>query len=124
MMGNGVVFAVLLACIGLYGLMSYGVTLRTAELGLRMALGAQPAAVRWLIVRESAGTVAIGIALGLFGVFGVVRLLQSQLFGVEPYDRAAFGGAVALLVAMTCAAAYPPARRASRIDPLTALRHD
>ena len=117
-------FAVLLACIGLYGLMSYGVTLRTAELGLRMALGAQPAAVRWLVVRESAWTVVVGIALGLFGVSGVVRLLQSQLFGVEPYDRAAFAGAVALLLAMACAAAYLPARRASRIDPLTALRHD
>ncbi len=117
-------FAVLLACIGLYGLLSYGVTQRTAELGLRMALGAPPAAVRWLIVRESAWTVIAGAAAGLAGTFAVVRLLQSQLFGVEPHDPAALAGATALLLSMAFAAAYLPARRASRIDPLTALRHD
>jgi predicted permease len=117
-------FAVLLACIGLYGLMSYAVTQRTAEMGLRLALGAPPAAVRWLVVRDSAWTVVAGAAIGLAGVFGVVRFVQSQLFGVEPYDPAAVAGATALLVAMAFAAAYLPARRASRIDPLTALRHD
>jgi predicted permease len=117
-------FAVLLACIGLYGLMSYGVTQRTAEMGLRMALGAPPSAVRWLVVRESAWTVIGGAALGLAGVFGVVRLVQSQLFGVQSHDPAALAGATALLLTMAFAAAYLPARRASRIDPLTALRHD
>jgi predicted permease len=117
-------FALFLACIGLYGLMNYGVTQRTAEMGLRMALGAQPAAVRWLIVGESAWTVVAGIAIGLGGVFGAVRLVQSQLFGVQPYDPAALGGATALLLTMAFAAAYLPARRASRIDPLTALRHE
>src|SRR6185295_628729 len=76
-------FAVLLACIGLYGLMSYGVTQRTAELGLRMALGAQPSAVRWMIVRESAWTVIAGALAGLCGAFAAARLVQSQLFGVE-----------------------------------------
>jgi predicted permease len=117
-------FAVLLACIGLYGLMSYGVTQRTAEMGLRMALGAPPSAVRWLVVRESAWTVIGGAAIGLAGVFGVVRLVQSQLFGVQPHDPAALAGATALLLTMAFAAAYLPARRASRIDPLTALRHE
>ena len=117
-------FAVLLACIGLYGLMSYGVTQRTAEIGLRMALGAEPSAVRRLFVRESAGTVIAGIAIGLAGVFALVRLVQSQLFGVQPYDPAALAGATALLLTMAFAAAYLPARRASRIDPLTALRHE
>jgi predicted permease len=117
-------FAVLLACIGLYGLMSYGVTRRTAEMGLRMALGAQPSAVRWLVVRESVWTVLTGIAIGMGGVFGAVRLVQSQLFGVQPYDPAALGGATCLLLVMAFAAAYIPARRASRIDPLTALRHE
>jgi predicted permease len=117
-------FAVLLACIGLYGLMSYGVTQRTAEMGLRMALGAQPSAVRWLIVRESAWTVIAGAAIGLVAVFGVVRLVQSQLFGVEPNDPTTLAGATALLLIMAFAAAYLPARRASRIDPLTALRHE
>jgi predicted permease len=118
------VFAVLLACIGLYGLMSYGVTQRTAEMGLRMALGAQPSAVRWLVVRESAWTVIAGAAIGFVAVFGVIRFVQSQLFGVEPNDPATLAGATALLLTMAFAAAYLPARRASRIDPLTALRHE
>lgn len=117
-------FAVLLACIGLYGLMSYGVTQRTAEMGLRMALGAQPSAVRWLVVRESAWTVIGGAALGLASVFGVVRLVRSQLFGVQPYDPAALAGATALLLGLALAAAYLPARRASRIDPGSALRRE
>lgn len=117
-------FAVLLACIGLYGLMSYGVTQRTAEMGLRMALGAPPSAVRWLVVRESAWPVISGAAIGLCGVFAAVRLVQSQLFGVQPYDPAALAGATVVLLTMAFAAAYLPARRASRIDPLTALRHD
>jgi predicted permease len=118
------VFAVLLACIGLYGLMNYSVTQRTPEMGLRMALGAQASAVRWLVVRENAWTVIAGAGVGLGGAFAVVRLVQSQLFGVQPYDPAALGGATILLLAMASAAAYLPARRASRIDPLTALRHD
>lgn len=117
-------FAVLLACIGLYGLMSYSVSQRTAELGLRMALGAEPAAVRRMVVRENAWTVIAGIAIGLFGASAVVRLVQSQLFGVQPYDPVALAGATALLLTMAFAAAYFPARRASRIDPLTALRHE
>jgi predicted permease len=117
-------FAVLLACIGLYGLMSYGVTQRTAELGLRMALGAEPRAVRWLVVRDAATTVVVGAASGLIGAFFAVRLIQTQLFGVQPHDLPALTGATILLLMMACAAAYLPARRASRIDPLTALRHE
>jgi ABC-type antimicrobial peptide transport system permease subunit len=117
-------FAALLACIGLYGLMSYGVTQRTAELGLRMALGARPRAVRWLVVREAAATVAFGAAAGLTAAFFAVRLIQTQLFGVQPHDLAALTAATMVLLTMACAAAYLPARRASRIDPLTALRHE
>jgi len=117
-------FAVLLACIGLYGLMSYGVTQRTAEMGLRMALGAQPSAVRWLVVRESAWTVIAGAAAGLAATFAVVRLVQSQLFGVQPNDPVVLAGGTALLLTLAFAAAYLPARRAARIDPLTALRHE
>jgi predicted permease len=117
-------FAVLLACIGLYGLLSYAVTQRTAEMGLRLALGAPPSSVRWLIVRDSTGTVLAGAAVGLAGAFAAVRLVQTQLFGVGPYDPATITSAVALLLTMAFAAAYLPARRASRIDPLTALRHE
>ena len=89
-----------------------------------MALGAQPGAVRRLIVREAAVTVAAGAVGGLFGSFAAVRLLRSQLFNVEPYDPFALGTATALLLAMAFLAAYLPARRASQIDPLTALRHE
>jgi ABC-type antimicrobial peptide transport system permease subunit len=117
-------FAVLLACIGLYGLLSYGVTQRTAEMGLRMALGAAPGAVRWLVVRDATVTVIAGAIAGLLGAFAVVRLVESQLFGVQPNDPVALAGATVLLLAMALAAAYIPARRASRIDPLTALRHE
>ena len=117
-------FAVWLACIGLYGLLSYGVTRRAAELGLRMALGAQPSTVRWLVVKESAWTVIAGIAAGLGATLWVTRLIRAQLFGVQPYDPLALAAATALLLAMAVTAAYLPARRASRLDPLTALRHE
>ena len=118
-------FAVLLACIGLYGLMSYGVTQRTAEMGLRMALGAQPSAVRWLVVRESAWTVIAGALAGLVAASsassGWCRASCSAWSRtIPPRSR----GATALLLVMAFAAAYLPARRASRIDPLTALRHE
>ena len=116
--------AVWLACIGLYGLLSYGVTRRAAELGLRMALGAQPSTVRWLVVKESAWTVIAGIAAGLGATLWVTRLIRAQLFGVQPYDPLALAAATALLLAMAVTAAYLPARRASRLDPLTALRHE
>jgi len=117
-------FAVVLACIGLYGLTSYAVTLRTAEIGLRMALGAQSATVLWMIVREATVTVVAGTIAGLVGTLGAVRLVRSQLFGVEPHDPIALTGATALLLAMALIAAYMPAKRASRIDPLSALRHE
>jgi predicted permease len=117
-------FAVLLACIGLYGLLSYGVSLRTAEMGLRIALGAQPRSVRWLIVREATAMVASGAVLGLIAMYPVVQLVRSQLFGIEPSDPIALAGAIAVLLTLAFAAAYLPATRASRVDPLTALRHE
>ncbi|MGH9371487.1 MAG: FtsX-like permease family protein [Vicinamibacterales bacterium] len=117
-------FAVLLALHRLYGLMSYSVTQRTAEMGLRMALGAPPATVRWLIVRDATITVAAGALVGLAASMAAVRLVESQLFGVGPHDPAAVAIATLLLLTMAFAAAHLPARRASRIDPLTALRHE
>jgi predicted permease len=117
-------FAGLLACIGLYGLMSYRVTQRTPEMGLRLALGAQPSAVRWLVVRDATATVLVGAAAGLVCSFLAARMVQSQLFGVKTHDPIALAGATVLLLMMAVAAAYLPARRASRTDPLTALRHE
>jgi predicted lysophospholipase L1 biosynthesis ABC-type transport system permease subunit len=101
-------FAVLLACIGLYGLMSYGVTQRTAEIGLRMAVGAQPAAVRWLIIRDAAATVLSGAALGVVGSLWAVRLVETQLFDVQPHDPTVFVSASSVLVIVAFAAAYLP----------------
>lgn len=117
-------FALLLTCIGLYGLMSYGVTQRTPEMGLRMALGARPSAVRWLVVREGAATVLAGIGAGLIVAFASFRMVRSQLFGVEPYDPLTLIVATLLLLTVAFCAAYLPAARASRIDPTTALRHE
>jgi predicted permease len=117
-------FAILLACIGLYGLMSYGVTRRSSEIGLRMAIGAQPSTVRWLVIRDAAATVLVGAVVGLLGSFAAVRVVESQLFGVRPHDPTALVGATLLLLAVAFVAAYLPARRASRIDPVTALRHE
>ena len=117
-------FALLLACIGLYGLMSYVVTQRTPELGLRMALGARPGGVQWLVLRESTFTVLGGVAVGIGGAAAAVRLVRTQLFGVEPADAPTFVAATLLLLALATAAAYIPALRASRIDPVAALRNE
>jgi ABC-type antimicrobial peptide transport system permease subunit len=117
-------FALLLTCIGLYGLMSYGVTQRTPEMGLRMALGARPSGVRWLVVREGTATVAGGIVVGLMLAYASFPMVRSQLFGVEPYDPVTLIAATLLLLTVAFGAAYIPAVRASRIDPATALRHE
>jgi predicted permease len=117
-------FAVLLACIGLYGLISYGVAQRTPEIGLRLALGAPVTAVRAMVVKDAAVIVLAGAGIGVAASLAAVRLVQHQLFGVAPNDPVALGGATVLLLALALLAAYLPARRASRIDPLTALRHE
>jgi predicted permease len=115
-------FAALLAGIGLYGLMAYGVTQRTAEIGLRMAMGAQPAAVRWLIIRDAAAMVLAGAAVGLLGALAMARLVEAQLFGIAPHDPLALAGATLVLLVAASLAAFLPARRAARIDPMAALR--
>lgn len=117
-------FALLLACIGLYGLMSYAVTQRTPEIGLRMALGARPGGVRWLVLRESAVTVVAGLTLGFGGAVAAVRVVRTQLFGVEPADPLTFAVGTMLLFTLAVAAAYLPASRASKINPVTALRNE
>lgn len=115
-------FALVLACIGLYGLMSYAVTQRTPEIGLRMALGAQPSAVRAMVLRESFWIVLAGGAAGLLASLGAVRLIQTQLYQVKPNDPASLILASLLLLAVAAIASYLPAHRASRIDPMRALR--
>jgi predicted permease len=115
--------ALALASIGLYGVMAYAVTQRQREIGLRMALGADRGAVLRLVLTEAGSLVVIGVAVGLGLSALASRGLSSLLFGLSPVDPAAFGGASALLVFVSVAAGYLPARRASRLDPMIALRH-
>lgn len=116
--------ATLLAAIGLYGVMAFVVARRTKELGLRMALGAQPGAVQWLVMREVLLLVAIGLALGLPAAMAAARLIASQLYGVTPNDPWMAGVAILLLVSVAAVAGMVPARRAARLDPMLALRQE
>ena len=113
-----------LVCLGLYGTISYAVRRRTAELGIRMALGADRMAVQWLIVREALLLVLLGGAIGVPLAFLAARAVGSLLYATAPSDPAAYGTAVAVLVVVSAFAAYVPARRASRLDPMTALRRE
>ncbi|MEJ2341586.1 MAG: ABC transporter permease [Gemmatimonadales bacterium] len=114
--------ALLLAAIGIYGVMSYDVTRRTREIGVRMALGAQSGAVSSMVVRQGATMAVIGLAVGLAGAFGLTRLMRALLFGVGPMDPATLGLVVLALFAVALLASYLPARRAAAVDPLVALR--
>ena len=114
--------ATLLAAIGLYGVMSFAVARRTREIGIRMALGAERARVLWLVLREAAVLTSIGIALGIAGAVYLSRQIESQLFGLSPLDPPTLAGSLVLLSAVALLAGYVPARRASGIDPLIALR--
>lgn len=116
--------ALLLCCIGLYGLIAYDVTRRTGEIAIRMAIGAQRGDVARPILREALLLAAIGIGVGLPAALGVTQLIKSQLFGVSPLDPATIVAVVAILMAVTALAAWLPARRATRIDPLRALRNE
>ena len=116
--------AALLTALGLYGLLSYAVIQRTRELGLRLALGAAPARLRALVMRHVGGMVAAGCAIGVLAAIGVVRAVEALLFGVSSYDPRAFLAAVVALCVVAAAAGYLPARRASRIAPMTALRDE
>jgi ABC-type antimicrobial peptide transport system permease subunit len=114
--------AVLLACIGLYGLMSYTVTRRTREIGIRVALGAQRGSVLWLVLRETLALALFGIAIGIPTAVLATRLIASMLYGLSPGDIPTVSGVSLLLLLVALLAGYLPARRASAVDPIVALR--
>jgi predicted permease len=118
------ILALLIACVGIYGTMAYAVARRTSEIGLRIALGASRGAVIWTVLREVCVLATTGLAIGLPIALGASRLIESFLFQMQPNDPGAVAAAATILVSAALVAAYGPARRASRIGPMVALRHE
>jgi predicted permease len=116
--------ALLIAAVGLYGVLAYGVARRRREVGLRLAVGALPRVIEWMFLKESLRAVLLGMAIGLPIALGVTRLASSMLFGLSPQDPTSIGTALAVLTGATAVAAYLPARRAGAVDPAITLRED
>ena len=124
MLGLSAALALVLACVGLYGVISYSVVQRTHEIGVRMALGAQPLDVLSLVIRQGMSLTIVGLVVGIVAGTFVTRVLTDMLFGVTPRDPLTFAGVPVLLLIVAFLACYIPARRATRIDPLVALRYE
>jgi ABC-type antimicrobial peptide transport system permease subunit len=118
------VLALALACVGIYGIMAYSVANRRNEIGIRLALGAQPRQVRGMILRESTWLAIAGIVAGVGASLMLTRLVKSMLYGIQPYDPLTMAGGILILLAVALAASWIPARRAARVQPMEALRHE
>ncbi len=118
------ILALAIACVGLYGTVSYNVARRTGEIGIRMALGAQRGGVVWMVLRDVIIMTAMGLAISVPTAFGTSKFVASFLFGMKANDPSTLIVAVTTLLAAALMAAYAPARKASRIDPIAALRHE
>jgi ABC-type antimicrobial peptide transport system permease subunit len=117
-------FALMLAALGIYAVTAFSVASRTREIGVRMALGADSARVRWMVIRQALGITALGGGVGLVIATVLSRLLSDLLFGVSPLDPLSFGVTIAALVAVVMAASLVPAQRAAAVEPVVALRKD
>ena len=122
--GIGACLALALACVGIYGIMAYSVAQRTNEIGIRLALGAQPAQVRSMILRESTWLTVAGMVAGVTAALVLTRLVKSMLYGVTPNDPVTLVAGVALLMSVALVATWIPARRAASVQPMEALRHE
>ena len=118
------VLAVFIACIGIYGLLTYSVMRRTNEIGIRLALGARSRALLWMVLRESVVLLVLGLAIGIPVALATTGILRKMLFQLSPDDPLAFTAGGLIVAAMTLVAAWYPARRATRVDPMQALRCD
>jgi ABC-type antimicrobial peptide transport system permease subunit len=122
LLGSFAALALALSAIGIYGVVMYGVTQRTRDIGVRVALGARPQQVLGAILREGMRLAVIGLAIGVTGALALTRVLRTQLFEISPTDPTTFAAIVVLLAAVAAVASWLPARRATRVDPMVALR--
>jgi ABC-type antimicrobial peptide transport system permease subunit len=118
------VLGLTLATIGMFGVFAYAVRQRTKEIGIRMALGASPVTIVRLVLSGNTRAISVGLAAGLVGALAASQVLRGSLYGLSPLDPIAYGGVVLLLATAALMASYMPARRATRVDPVMALRHD
>jgi ABC-type antimicrobial peptide transport system permease subunit len=124
LLGSFAGFALVLACIGLYAVMSYSVSQRTREIGIRMALGSRPSEILTLVIRQALVLSCIGMVVGLISALILTRAMRALLFDVTPADPFSFAISLGILAGVATLASYIPARRATRIDPLVALRYE
>ena len=124
LLGAFALLALILSCVGIYGVISYLASQRTHEIGIRIALGAERHHVFRMVLRDGAKMAAVGIVIGLVASFALARLIAKMLFGISTYDPFTLTGVVVLLGSVALIASYLPARRASRIDPMIALKYE